>query len=101
MLPSQAHAAQAESSPIADLIRNILGSVAEFERGLIAERVKAGLYRAREQGKVLGRPCKLNGEFQAVRDRIRQGVLTQAGAARELGVSEATVSRMMHRGARA
>ena len=36
----------------------ILGAVAEFERARIAERVKAGLVRARAQGKRLGRPRK-------------------------------------------
>jgi Glycosyl transferases group 1/Resolvase, N terminal domain len=35
---------------------HILGAIAEFERASIAERVKAGLQRARAQGKRLGRP---------------------------------------------
>ena len=35
---------------------SILSAVAEMERGLISERVKAGLSRARAQGKTLGRP---------------------------------------------
>ena len=34
----------------------MLGVFAEFERALIRERVKAGLDRARAQGKRLGRP---------------------------------------------
>jgi hypothetical protein len=33
--------------------------VAELERGLIVERVKAGLRNARAKGKVLGRPKKI------------------------------------------
>jgi DNA invertase Pin-like site-specific DNA recombinase len=32
------------------------GVFAEFERSMIVERVKAGLDRARAQGKILGRP---------------------------------------------
>ena len=39
-----------------NLQMHILGTIAEFERARIAERVKAGLQRARAQGKSLGRP---------------------------------------------
>jgi DNA invertase Pin-like site-specific DNA recombinase len=35
----------------------MLGVFAEFERGIIKERVNAGLARAREKGVKLGRPC--------------------------------------------
>ena len=35
---------------------NVLGAVAELERSLIVERVKAGLRNARSKGKTLGRP---------------------------------------------
>src|SRR3954454_1284674 len=38
---------------------HMLGAIAEFERARIAERVKAGLQRARAQGKRLGRPRKV------------------------------------------
>ena len=34
----------------------MLGVFAEFERGIIRERVNAGLARAREKGTALGRP---------------------------------------------
>jgi len=35
----------------------IIGAMAEFERSLIRERVKAGLQNARAEGKQFGRPC--------------------------------------------
>jgi len=35
------------------------GVFAEFERSILSERVKAGLNRAREEGKTLGRPLKI------------------------------------------
>jgi DNA invertase Pin-like site-specific DNA recombinase len=38
------------------LVAGVLGSIAEFERARIQERVRAGLNRARAQGKRLGRP---------------------------------------------
>ena len=44
------------TSPVGDLMLNILASFAQFERALIAERVKAGMDRARRQGKHVGRP---------------------------------------------
>lgn len=40
------------------LMIQILGSFAEFERAMISERTKAGLDRARAEGKTLGRPRK-------------------------------------------
>ena len=38
------------------LIFGIMASLAEFERALIAERVKAGMARAKAQGRHVGRP---------------------------------------------
>src|SRR4051812_5487806 len=38
------------------LVAGVLGSIAEFERARIQERIGAGLARARAQGKRLGRP---------------------------------------------
>src|SRR6202453_871639 len=44
------------STPAGKLVFTVLGAVAELERSLIAERVKAGLRNARAKGKRLGRP---------------------------------------------
>ncbi len=41
------------------MIFTVLGAVAELERSLIAERVKAGLRNARAKGKTLGRPKRI------------------------------------------
>lgn len=46
------------STPTGKMIFTVLGAVAELERSLIAERVKAGLRNARAKGKRLGRPRK-------------------------------------------
>jgi DNA invertase Pin-like site-specific DNA recombinase len=45
------------STPAGKLQLHILAALAEFERGRIQERIKAGLARARAQGKPLGRPA--------------------------------------------
>jgi DNA invertase Pin-like site-specific DNA recombinase len=47
------------STPAGKMVFMILGAVAELERGLIVERVKAGLRNARAKGKRLGRPRKV------------------------------------------
>ena len=46
------------STPTGKMIFTVLGAVAELERSLIAERVRAGLRNARAKGKRLGRPTK-------------------------------------------
>jgi DNA invertase Pin-like site-specific DNA recombinase len=44
------------STPAGNMVFTVLGAVAELERSLIVERVKAGLRNAKAQGKQLGRP---------------------------------------------
>ncbi|MEI7719222.1 MAG: recombinase family protein [archaeon] len=45
-----------DDNPTNKLMINILSSFAQFERDIIRERTMAGLERARQQGKKLGRP---------------------------------------------
>src|SRR5580658_1492431 len=44
------------STPAGKMVFTVLGAVAELERSLICERVRAGLRNARAKGKMLGRP---------------------------------------------
>jgi DNA invertase Pin-like site-specific DNA recombinase len=44
------------STPMGKMVFTILGSVAEMERSMIAERVRAGMKNARAKGKHIGRP---------------------------------------------
>ncbi len=46
------------STPTGKMVFTVLGAVAELERSLTAERVKAGLRNARAKGKKLGRPSR-------------------------------------------
>ena len=46
------------STPTGKMVFTVLGAVAELERSLIAERVKAGLRNAKAKGKKLGRPVR-------------------------------------------
>jgi DNA invertase Pin-like site-specific DNA recombinase len=77
------------TTPAGKLQLHILAAIAEFERARIQERVRAGLARAKRQGKRLGRPRKtpLDGARITVRD-----------AARQWGVSRATAARRLSRG---
>jgi DNA invertase Pin-like site-specific DNA recombinase len=78
---------------------NILASFAQFEKALIAERVRPGMNRARKQGKHVGRPALLNGNLEAPRPCIEAGTLTCSAAARQLGVTASAVSRALRRNA--
>ena len=44
------------STPAGRMVFTVLGAVAELERSLIAERVRAGMRNARAKGKKIGRP---------------------------------------------
>jgi len=71
------------------------GVFAEFERPMIRERVKAGLERARAQGKNLGRPRTP----ELVEERIRAAHLRGKGIkkiATELGIGVSSVQRVVH-----
>jgi DNA invertase Pin-like site-specific DNA recombinase len=78
------------TSPAGKLFFHVMGAVAEFERDLIVQRTKAGIERARKQGKRIGRPKLSHEIMQQVRVRLYagQGVLKTA---RELGIGTATV----------
>ena len=76
------------STPAGKLVFTVLGAVAELERSLIGERVRAGLRNARAKGRRLGRPPKVL-DFARVKALRAQGASWRA-IGRELGVSTAT-----------
>jgi DNA invertase Pin-like site-specific DNA recombinase len=81
------------STPSGRLMVQIIGAMAEFERSLIAERVKAGLQNARRRGKRLGRRRVLV-NVQEVAEMASQGLSGRA-IAKVSGVSEATMRRIL------
>jgi DNA invertase Pin-like site-specific DNA recombinase len=76
------------TTPAGRLVFTILGAVAELERSLICERVRAGLRNARAKGKTLGRPRKLANCNEINRLRAQGASWRAVGTA--LGVSAAT-----------
>jgi DNA invertase Pin-like site-specific DNA recombinase len=83
------------TTPSGKLMLTIIVAFAEFERDTIRVRTKAGLQRARSQGKRLGHPRRLNGEFEALRADVLAGTVSQREAARRLGVSPRTIARAL------
>jgi len=81
------------STPSGRLMFQIIGAMAEFERALIQERVRAGLRHARAQGKRLGRPG-VSVEAQHIRDLRAQGASLRT-ISRQLGVGLGTVHRAL------
>ena len=77
------------STPTGKMVFTVLGAVAELERSLIAERVRAGLRNARAKGRTLGRP-KSNVDAAEVA-RLRGQGLSVAAVAEQLGVSVGTI----------
>jgi DNA invertase Pin-like site-specific DNA recombinase len=83
------------TTPAGKAMFQMMGVFAEFERAMIQERVRAGLARARSEGKQLGRP-RINGAAEsairaALRAKERPGVRQIAV---QLGVSPGTVQRI-------
>ena len=70
---------------------------AEFERGMIVERVRAGLERARAQGKRLGRPRVSASIETEIRRRRAQGMGIHK-IARDVGVGVSVVQRVVAQG---
>jgi DNA invertase Pin-like site-specific DNA recombinase len=79
------------STPAGKMVFTVLGAVAELERSLIVERVKAGLRNARSKGKRLGRP-RVVVDRARVRARRAHGE-SWATICREMGVSKGSAQR--------
>ena len=60
------------TSPAGRLLLHLLGAFAEFEKSLIAERVRAGVQRAQQSGKHCGRP-RVEMDLRAARILLAEG----------------------------
>jgi len=82
------------STPAGKMVFTVLGAVAELERSLTVERVRAGLRNARAKGKTLGRP-------RVMVDAAKIASLRTSGASwqtitRQLGISAGTAKRAFY-----
>lgn len=81
-------------SPAEKLMLSMLAAVAEMERDLLVERTQAGLARAKQQGKILGRPFKTT---ESQRDNIiemRKLGESVSSLSRNFGISRASILRI-------
>jgi DNA invertase Pin-like site-specific DNA recombinase len=79
------------STPAGKMVFTVLGAVAELERSLIVERVKAGLRNARAKGKRLGRPREIVDTTKIT--KLRAQGRSWRKIARQLGISARTARR--------
>jgi DNA invertase Pin-like site-specific DNA recombinase len=80
------------STPAGKMVFTVLGAVAELERSLIGERVRAGLRNAKAKGKRLGRPRAV-GDVSRIAQRRTSGASWRA-IGREMGLSGETVKKL-------
>lgn len=85
------------TTPAGKAMYQMLGVFSEFERAIIQERIKAGLARARVEGKVCGRPRVSEKVEAAIRTARRKGAGIRK-IAREIGVGVSVVQRVVSRG---
>ena len=88
------------STAIGRLMMNMLAAFAEFELEMIRDRVKAGMDRARRQGKRIGRPPVterpgFKRRYEAVLKRLKSGEISRRQGAKELKIGYTTLKRLM------
>jgi putative DNA-invertase from lambdoid prophage Rac len=79
-----------KQNPASRLMLHILGAVAEFERGIIVERVKSGIAEAKRRGKHCGRAKRVFRRDEAA--RLRKGGMSLRAIGVKLGVPFTTVA---------
>ncbi len=80
------------TTPQGKLVFAIMAGLAEFESSLISDRVKAGMERAKAEGKRINRPPVDQKKIERMRELKAQG-LSVRGIEKELGVSRGAVSK--------
>ena len=82
------------TTPAGKAMLQMCGVFAEFERAMIQERVKAGLKRARANGKTLGRP-RIGAAIERTIARDRRNGKGIHAIAKDVGVGTGTVQRVV------
>lgn len=82
------------STATGQLMLNVLGSVAQFERSMMLERQRDGIAKAKQEGKYKGRAPTAMRQTQRIRELMAQG-MTRKAIAQALSVSERSVYRAL------
>ena len=83
------------STPSGKMMFQMCGVFAEFERGMIRERVISGQNRAKEQGKHIGRPTNLNDGLVSSIKFMREKGMGIGRIAKDLKVGVGTIYRVL------
>jgi DNA invertase Pin-like site-specific DNA recombinase len=83
------------STPSGQLFFTIMAAVAQFERERIRERIHAGLDRAREEGKAIGRPKRCHPDTALVIQQMHSNGVSTVQISKQLGIPRATVGRVI------
>lgn len=78
------------TTPTGELIFHVMASLAQFESSLISQRVKAGMARAKAQGKRIARP-PIAKELQAKIIELQKEGLSMNRISKTLGIAYGTV----------
>lgn len=78
------------TTPQGELVFTVMASLAQFESNLISERVKAGMARAKAQGKHLGR-SRISKEIQDSIAQLHQEGISINQIQKRLGIAYGTV----------
>ncbi|RCU43818.1 resolvase [Corallincola holothuriorum] len=82
-----------DTSPMSELMLNMLGAVAQFERSMIKERQAEGIAKAKDKGVYKGRTSDMrrNAEIH----KLKGEGLTNTAIAKQVGCSPKTVQRVL------
>ena len=83
-------------SPLGEALFTIISAMAQLERDIIRERVKAGLKNARQKGEKLGRP-KAGVDLDRIR-KMRKSGDSFRRISREMDIPKSTLSRLLNDG---
>ncbi|MBF0339249.1 MAG: recombinase family protein [Nitrospirae bacterium] len=85
------------TTPSGELLFHVFGALAQYERSLIQERIKAGLAAARRRGRIGGRPLSITGEkLEAIITALNNG-MSKAAVCRNFTVKRTTLIDTLHR----
>ena len=76
------------TTPAGKAMFQMCGVFAEFERGMLSERVRAGINRAKSEGKILGRPIKVANIKAIIDDRKQGKTIRQIAQEQKLSVGK-------------
>jgi DNA invertase Pin-like site-specific DNA recombinase len=87
----------AVNNPMSELMLNVLGAIAEFERSLILERQKEGIKIAHSKGKYLGRPKMITDEQESDICRLINLNYSVSGLSKKYQLSRQTIYKILRK----